>query len=97
MMVKEYSLNFTQLDRYALHVVADNRANMSKFVSGVNDSMVNEYRSVMLNSDMNIARLMAHAQQIEEQNIKMRAKQNKRARTGSFNFAQPKSEGENHS
>ena len=27
----------------------------------------------------------------------MREKQNKRARTGSFNFAQPKSEGENHS
>ncbi|KAF3669501.1 hypothetical protein FXO38_07556 [Capsicum annuum] len=34
---------------------------------------------------------------IERKKIKMREKQNKRARTGSFNFAQPKSERGNHS
>ncbi|PHT94558.1 NAD(P)H-quinone oxidoreductase subunit K, chloroplastic [Capsicum annuum] len=34
---------------------------------------------------------------IEEQKIKMREKQNKKAKTGSFNFVQPKSEGRNRS
>ena len=77
MMVKEYSLKFTQLARYAPHVVTDNRERMSKFVSGVNDNVVNEGRSAMLNSDMTLARLMTHDQQLEEQNIKMREKQNK--------------------
>ena len=60
MMVKEYSLRFTQLARYAPHVVADNRAKMSKFMSGVNDSVVNECRYAMLNKDMTLARLMTH-------------------------------------
>ncbi|KAF3648227.1 CCHC-type integrase [Capsicum annuum] len=85
------------LSRYAPHVVADNRAKMSKFVSGVNDSVVNECRSAMLNSDMTLARLMTHAQQIEEQKVKTRERQNKRAKTGSLSFAQPKSEGGNRS
>ena len=62
MKVKEYSLKFTQLTRYAPHVVADSRAKMSKFTLGVNDSMVNECRSAMLNSDMTLSRLMTHAQ-----------------------------------
>ena len=58
MIMKEYSLKFTQLARYAPHVVADSRAKMSKFVSGVNDSMVNKCISAILNSDMTLARLM---------------------------------------
>ena len=74
MTVKEYSLKFTQLARYAPHVVADSRAKMSKFASGVNDSMVNKCRSAMLNSDMTLAKLMTHAQQIKEQKIMMREK-----------------------
>ena len=61
-IVKEYSIKFTQLARYAPYVVADSRAKMSKFVSGVNDSVVNECRFVILNSDINLARLMTHAQ-----------------------------------
>ena len=95
--MKEYSLKFTQLARYAPYVVADSVAKISKFVSGVNDSVVNECRSAMLNSDMTLARFITHAQQIEEQKIKMREKQNKRAKTGSFNFVQPKLEGGNRS
>ena len=64
--MKEYSVKFTQLDRYTPHVVADSRAKMIKFISGVNNSKVNEYRSMLLNSDITLARLMTHAQQIEE-------------------------------
>ena len=61
MMVREYSLRFTQLARYASHVVTGNRAKMSKFVSGVNNSMVNECRSMMMIDDMTLARRMTHA------------------------------------
>ena len=95
MMVRVYSLRFTQLARYAPHVVADNRAKMSKFVSGVNDSMVNECRYVMLIGDMTLARLMTHAQQVEEQKFKTRERQNKRPRSGNFNFPHPKLDGGN--
>ena len=34
MIVREYSLRFSKIARYAPYVVADNRAKMSKFVSG---------------------------------------------------------------
>ena len=40
--------------------------------------------------------MMVYAQKKEEQKIKEREKGNKSARTGSFNFNQPKSEGGNH-
>ena len=66
MIVRKYSLRFTQLARYAPHVVADNRTKMSKFMSGVNNSVVNECRFAILIDDMTLARLMTHAQQVEE-------------------------------
>ncbi|PHT35896.1 Elongation factor 1-beta 1 [Capsicum baccatum] len=90
--VKEYSLNFTQLSRYALHVIVDSRSKMSKFVSCVSDSVVKDYRTIMLIKDMDLVRLMVHAQQIEEQKTKEKERENKRARIGSFSFAQPMSE-----
>ena len=53
---------FTQLARYAPHVVADNRSKMSKFVSGVSNSVVKECRTAMLISEMDLSRMMVHAQ-----------------------------------
>ncbi|KAF3648996.1 hypothetical protein FXO37_19182 [Capsicum annuum] len=94
---KQYNSERVDDAGYTLHVVTDSRARMSKFISGVNDNVVNECRFAMLNSDMTLARFMTHDQQVEEEKIKMREKQNKRAKTGSFNFAQPKSEGGNRS
>ena len=70
MSVKEYSLKFTQLDSYAPHVVADNRSRMSKFVSGVSESMVKEYRTAILIKDMDLSRLMVHAKYIGEEKLK---------------------------
>ncbi|KAF3665884.1 putative zinc finger protein [Capsicum annuum] len=71
----EFRTAFTTLAQYAPYMVADGRAKMSKFVSRVNDSMVNKCRSAMLNSDMTLAILMMHAQQIEEQKIRTRERQ----------------------
>ena len=59
--MREYSLKFTQLARYTPYVVADSRSKMSKFVSGVSDSMVKECRTSMVIYVMDLSRLMVHA------------------------------------
>ena len=61
MIVREYYLKFYQLSKYAPDLVADNRASMSKFVTGVSSYVVKECRSVMPNIEMNLSRLMTHA------------------------------------
>lgn len=40
--MKKYSLKFTHLPRYALTMVIDGRAKMSRFVSGVSEDVVKE-------------------------------------------------------
>ena len=83
MTVREYCLKFNQLAKYASDVVADNWASMSKFVTGVSSYVVKECRSAMLNSEMNLSRMMTHAQQIEADKIKERDRMRgkKRARS----------------
>jgi len=92
MTVKEYSLKFTQLARYAPHLVVYSRSKISKFMSGVYNSVVKECRTAMLIKEINISRLMVHAQQIEKAKNKEKDRKNKKSRIGSFNFTQPKSE-----
>ena len=84
--MKEYSFKFTQLARYAPTMVAHSRAWMSKFVFGVSEYVFKDYRKTMLIKDIDLSRLMVHAQQIEEQNLKEKDRENKTAKTGSFNF-----------
>lgn len=43
-------------------MVVDSRSKMRKFVSSVYDNMVKEGRTIMLIKDMDLARLMVHAQ-----------------------------------
>ena len=62
MTVREYYLKFNQLVKYAPNLVADNRASISKFVTGVSSYVVKEHRSAILSSEMNLSRLMTHAQ-----------------------------------
>lgn len=88
--MKEYPLKFTQLARYAPHMVANSRSMMSKFVFGVFDSVVKEYRTAMLIKEIDLSSLMVHDQHIKEQRTKERERENKRSRTSSFNFYQPR-------
>ncbi|WMV41250.1 hypothetical protein MTR67_034635 [Solanum verrucosum] len=62
MSVQEYGLKLTQLSRYAPYMVANSRAQMSKFLLGESDMVKTECRNAMLQEDKNISRLMTHAQ-----------------------------------
>ncbi|MCF7184035.1 retrotransposon gag domain-containing protein, partial [Corynebacterium sp. MC-13] len=81
MSVREYTLKFNQLSKYAPHLVADPRSRMNKFVMGVFDLISEEYRSAILISDIDLSRLMTYAEQIEEEKLrKRRGHEAKRAR-----------------
>ena len=44
MSVREYALKFTKLSKYASTIIANPRAKMSQFMSGLNDTLVNVCR-----------------------------------------------------
>ena len=97
MTVQEYGLKFNKLSRYAPHMVADSRAQMHKFLYGVSDLVKTECRNAMLLNDMNISRLMTHAQRVEGDKIREQGKYNKKARTGNYDYSQQNSGGGNPS
>uniref|UniRef100_M1DAU7 Gag-pol polyprotein n=1 Tax=Solanum tuberosum TaxID=4113 RepID=M1DAU7_SOLTU len=70
---------------------------VSEFLFGVSDLVRTECRNSMLLEDMNICRLMTHAQHVEGDMIKEHAKDNKKARTKNYDYSQKKSVGGNRS
>ena len=76
----EYSLNFTQLLKYAPFFVFNPRGEIICFLMGVSDELQKECHSVMLHDNMNISRLMVNAQQVEEGRDKRKILDAKRER-----------------
>ncbi|PHU03339.1 Cysteine-rich receptor-like protein kinase 2 [Capsicum chinense] len=97
MTVKEFCLRFNQLSKYAPSMIANSRAIMSKFVTGVSSYVVKECRSTMLNREIDLSRLMIHAQQIEPDKVKERerVRRNKKARSEQQGFSQSRFYGGN--
>uniref|UniRef100_M1DR27 Gag-pol protein n=1 Tax=Solanum tuberosum TaxID=4113 RepID=M1DR27_SOLTU len=66
---------------------ADPRTKMCKFVSGVSQMVFKEYRTSMIINKMDIAHLTIHAQQIEEEKLKERSREGKRANISDGDFS----------
>ena len=97
MTVQEYMLKFNKLSTYAPHMVAKSRAQLNKFLYRVSDLVKTECRSSLLLEYMNISRIMTHAQQVKVDKIRENANENKKARTGNYDYSQQKSGGGNRS
>ncbi|XP_049410662.1 uncharacterized protein LOC125873856 [Solanum stenotomum] len=82
--VQVYRLKFTHLSTYAPHMVANPRAQTCKFLLKVCDLVKTKCRNDMLLGDMDISKLMTHAQQVEGDKLKKMAKGNKKARIGNY-------------
>ena len=87
MTVQEYGLKFNQLSRNTPRMIVDSRAQMNEFFHEVLDLMKSECISAMLLGDMNISRLMTHAQQVEGDKLREQAKENKKAMTGNYDYS----------
>jgi len=70
---------------------------MNKFLYGVSDLVKIESRNAMLLENMNISRLITHAQHVEGDKLREQAKENKKARTGNYDYSQQKLGGGNRS
>ncbi|XP_049364580.1 uncharacterized protein LOC125829401 [Solanum verrucosum] len=78
-------------------MVADPRARMSKFVSSSSNLVVKECLTAMLIKEMDVSRLKVHAQQIEEEKLKEKTKDSKRARRDDGEFSHSRFDGSDHS
>ena len=58
MTVREYSLKFVKLSRYATSLVSKNRDEMSRFLTGITRDLEEECRAAMLHDNMDLSRIM---------------------------------------
>ncbi|KAH0681196.1 hypothetical protein KY284_022281 [Solanum tuberosum] len=94
MNVREYSLKFNSLVRYAPNVVATMGDRVHRYVNRLDSYLVRDCTIASLNKDMDIARMQAFAQKLEDQRQRRRAQESeighsKRARSmGQFTPSQ---------
>ena len=60
MAVREYSLMFVKLYRYAISLVSNIKDYMSRFLKGISRDLEEECRAAMLHNSMDLSRLMVH-------------------------------------
>ena len=69
-------------------MVADSKDLMNKFLYGVSNLVKTECKNAMLLGDKNLSRLMNHDQQVEGDKLREQANENKKARTGNYDYSQ---------
>ncbi|XP_015060212.1 uncharacterized protein LOC107006078 [Solanum pennellii] len=72
MSVKEYSLTFVKVSKYASSLVVNNKDEMSRFVTGVSEDLVEDCQAAMRHYNIDLVSLMVHAHQVEESRRKRR-------------------------
>ena len=60
MCIKEYSLKFVKLSKYASSIVANSMYKMRRFVTGVSEDLIEDCWAAMLHDIMDVCRLMVH-------------------------------------
>ena len=70
MSVKEYSLKFIKLSKYSSSLASNDRDEMSHYVMSVSEELEDECHASMLHKNMDLSRLMVHAQQVEESHLR---------------------------
>ncbi|XP_049351896.1 uncharacterized protein LOC125816341 [Solanum verrucosum] len=94
MSVREYSLKFNSLDRYASNLVATMGDKVHPYMDRLDSYLVRDCTISSLNKDMDIARMQAFAQNLEDQRQRRRTQESeigysKRARSiGQFTPSQ---------
>ena len=73
--MREYSLKFNSLARYALNVVATMGDRVHRYVDRLDSYLVRDCTIVSLNKDMDIARMQAFAQKFEDQRQRRRTQE----------------------
>ena len=66
MNVREYSLKFLKLSRYATSLVSNNRDEMCRFLIGFLEDLEEECRSAILHDSMDLSRVMVHVKKVED-------------------------------
>ena len=59
-------MKFVEHSNYVSSLVENSRDEMSKFVTGVWEDLVDDCQAAMLHDNMDLGRLMVHAQQVQE-------------------------------
>ncbi|KAH0661672.1 hypothetical protein KY284_026603 [Solanum tuberosum] len=73
--VREYSLKFNSLARYAPNVVATIEDRVHRYVDKIDSYLVRDCTIASLNKDMDIARMQAFAQKLEDQRQRRRTQE----------------------
>ncbi|XP_070005034.1 uncharacterized protein [Nicotiana sylvestris] len=77
MSVREYSMQFDSLARYAPHMVVEMRDQVHLFVNGLGPHLINECTTPSLVEGMDISRIQAYAQTQEDRKRQQRADREK--------------------